>query len=50
MWTDLMTHAAQQLTLAFAALGLALLAGVPLGTLAAQYPPIRNVALALAGL
>jgi osmoprotectant transport system permease protein len=50
MWTDLMTHAAQQLTLAFAALGLALLAGVPLGTLAAQYPPIRNVALALAGI
>jgi|SRR5579862_8850715 len=50
MWTDLLAHAAQQLTLAATALGLALVAGIPLGTLAAQVPPVRSIALAFAGI
>jgi osmoprotectant transport system permease protein len=49
MWTDLATHAAQHVGLAATALALAAAAGLPLGSFAAQYDPIRNVALALAG-
>jgi osmoprotectant transport system permease protein len=50
MWTDLATHAAQHVTLAACALALAAAAGLPLGSFAAQYAPLRNVALALAGI
>jgi osmoprotectant transport system permease protein len=50
MWTDLATHAGQHVALAASALALAAAAGLPLGSFAAQYDPIRNVALALAGI
>jgi osmoprotectant transport system permease protein len=50
MWTDLATHAAQHVGLAASALALAAAAGLPLGSFAAQCDPIRNVALALAGI
>ena len=50
MWTDLATHASQHVGLAASALVLAAAAGLPLGSFAAQYEPIRNVALALAGI
>ena len=50
MWLDLAEHAAQHVTLAFSALGLALAAGLPLGGFAAQRADIRGVALALAGI
>lgn len=49
MWSDLFAHAIQHLRLAASALALALAVGVPLGTIAAQYAPVRNLALALAG-
>ncbi|HVA33782.1 MAG TPA: ABC transporter permease [Candidatus Baltobacteraceae bacterium] len=50
MWSDLAAHAAQHLWLAASALMLALLAGLPLGSLAARYASLRGVALALAGI
>lgn len=50
MWTDLAAHVAQHLNLAFTALAVALLFGLPLGTLAATVAPVRGVALALAGI
>ncbi len=49
MWTDLAAHAAQHVALAASALGLAVAAGLPLGSFAAQYGPVRSIALALAG-
>lgn len=50
MWTDLAVHAGQHVGLALCALALAILAGLPLGIAAATYAPIRNPALALAGI
>lgn len=49
MWTDLAAHAGQHVVLALCALLLAILAGVPLGVAAATWAPLRNPALALAG-
>lgn len=49
MWTDLAAHAAQHAALAAVALGLAVAAGLPLGSFAAQYEPVRTIALAFAG-
>lgn len=50
MWTDLAVHAGQHVGLALCALALAILAGLSLGIAAATYAPIRNPALALAGI
>lgn len=50
MWTDLAAHAGQHLYLAAFALVLALVAGLPLGIAAATYRPLRNPALAMAGI
>jgi osmoprotectant transport system permease protein len=50
IWTDLATHAGQHVELAACALALALLAGLPLGIAAATFRPVRNPALALAGI
>jgi osmoprotectant transport system permease protein len=50
MWTDLAGHAGQHLYLAAFALVLALAAGLPLGIAAATYRPLRNPALAMAGI
>ena len=50
MWNDLAVHAGQHLALAFSALALALLAGLPLGILAAYAGPVRGLTLALAGI
>ena len=50
MWTDLAAHTAQHVGLAAAALAIALAAGVPLGIAAATCAPLRNPALALAGI
>jgi osmoprotectant transport system permease protein len=50
MWTDLAAHAAQHLSLAGAALGLALLAGLPLGALSGSFGPVRGLALAFSGI
>lgn len=47
---DLFTHAVQHLALAFAALGLAAAAGLPLGIVAAENAWLRGVVLALAGI
>jgi osmoprotectant transport system permease protein len=49
MWTELPLDAVQHVKLAFMALGLATLAGVPLGTLAALYGPARGPVLSAAG-
>ena len=46
---ELWAHVAQHLTLAGAALALALLAGLPLGVLAAESAGLRGGVLALAG-
>ncbi len=48
--TDLATHVAQHLTLAASALAAALIAGLPLGVLAAESPALRGLVLALAGI
>lgn len=48
--TDLATSVAQHLTLAASALALALIAGLPLGVLAAESPALRGLVLALAGI
>ncbi len=50
MVADLAAHAGQHAALAASALALALLAGVPLGIAAATVAPLRNPALALAGI
>ena len=50
MWSDLAAHAAQHLWLAASALMLALLTGLPLGSLAARSASLRGIALALAGI
>jgi osmoprotectant transport system permease protein len=50
MWTDLAVHAGQHVELAASALAIALAAGVPLGIAAATCAPLRNPALALAGI
>ena len=50
MWAGLASDAVAHLEIAFSALALAALAGIPLGVVAAEYPPVRNAALALAGL
>lgn len=50
MWSDLAVHTGQHAALAAAALIVALLAGVPLGIASATYAPLRNPALALAGI
>jgi osmoprotectant transport system permease protein len=46
----LAAHAGQHVFLALCALGLALAAGLPLGTAAATYAPMRQPALAVAGI
>ncbi len=48
--SDLATHVAQHLALAASALALALIAGLPLGVLAAESSALRGVVLALAGI
>jgi osmoprotectant transport system permease protein len=48
--SDLATHVAQHLALAASALTLALIAGLPLGVLAAESSALRGVVLALAGI
>jgi osmoprotectant transport system permease protein len=48
--TDLAAHVAQHLTLAASALAAALIAGLPLGVLAAESSALRGVVLALAGI
>ena len=48
--TDLATHVAQHLTLAGSALAVALLAGLPLGVIAAESATLRGLVLALAGI
>jgi osmoprotectant transport system permease protein len=48
--SDLATHVAQHLALAASALAGALLAGLPLGVLAAESPALRGLVLALAGI
>lgn len=47
---DFMAHVAEHLVLALSALALALSAGLPLGLLAAESPPLRNVVLAFSGI
>jgi osmoprotectant transport system permease protein len=47
---DLWVHVAQHLTLALSALALALLAGLPLGVLAAESAQLRGAVLACAGI
>ncbi|MGC1379558.1 MAG: ABC transporter permease [Candidatus Baltobacteraceae bacterium] len=47
---ELWTHVAQHLTLSVSALALALLAGLPLGILAAESPSLRAAVLACAGI
>ncbi len=47
---DLWVHVAQHLTLALSALALALLAGLPLGVLAAESARLRGAVLACAGI
>lgn len=48
--TDLATHVAQHLTLAGSALAVALVAGLPLGVIAAESATLRGLVLALAGI
>jgi osmoprotectant transport system permease protein len=48
--SDLATHVAQHLALAASALAAALIAGLPLGVLAAESPALRGLVLALAGI
>jgi osmoprotectant transport system permease protein len=48
--SDLATHVAQHLALSASALAVALIAGLPLGILAAESPALRGVVLALAGI
>jgi osmoprotectant transport system permease protein len=47
---DLPAHVVEHLVLAASALALALAAGIPLGILAADYPPLRGAVLATAGI
>lgn len=46
---DFPAHVVEHLTLSFSALAVALLAGLPLGVVAAESAPLRGVVLALAG-
>jgi osmoprotectant transport system permease protein len=48
--SDLATHVAQHLALAASALAVALIAGLPLGVLAAESSSLRGLVLALAGI
>jgi osmoprotectant transport system permease protein len=48
--SDLATHVAQHLALAASALAVALIAGLPLGVLAAESTALRGLVLALAGI
>jgi osmoprotectant transport system permease protein len=48
--SDLATHVAQHLALAASALAVALIAGLPLGVLAAESSALRGLVLALAGI
>jgi osmoprotectant transport system permease protein len=48
--SDLATHVVQHLALAASALALALIAGLPLGVLAAESSALRGLVLALAGI
>jgi osmoprotectant transport system permease protein len=50
MVADLAAHAGQHVALAASALALALVVGIPLGIAAATVAPLRNPALALAGI
>jgi osmoprotectant transport system permease protein len=47
---DFSAHVVEHLALSLSALALALSAGLPLGVLAAELPPLRGVVLALAGI
>jgi osmoprotectant transport system permease protein len=46
---DMTAHVVEHLSLAASALALALAAGIPLGIVAAESPPVRGAVLALAG-